>query len=173
MKKEINPFEVMTLVRIFLRRFCAYKHIDEPKFTLFVYYKTGQGQGAVPIENAEVNEIQRKLCYNLLLEMTKTRAQTSKDFDQSYDNAVGAVSTESMIVAMAGIENMAARAIVLSALHYAKLVSDHDYGIIKADFQQPDLFVVLEKHAIWNNIITNPCFRDWFFCYIKFSKQFL
>lgn len=144
MIEEINPIEVLRTIRIFVKKFAASQKSEEPKFTVDVYYKTGEGKGVIAIENAEINAIQRNVCYNLLLKMAETNASTSKEFDHQYDEKVGAVNTKKMIVAMAGIENMSAKAIIAKALHYAQVIGNHEYERIKKELQQKEIFAILE-----------------------------
>lgn len=145
MVNEINPIEALNSISLFLRKFTTYKRIKLPKITLNVYYKLGPGKGVVAIENAEVNEIQRKMCHSLLLKMINTDAVISNTIDHETDEKVGAISTEFMIIVMAGVESMAAKAIIARALFHSQVISDQMYQIIKDTLKQKALFAILEK----------------------------
>lgn len=139
--KEINIIHAFKAIKIFLRKFAAYKGIDEPNITFGVYYQ--DGKGVVFTENAEVNAVQHKQCYDLLLKLVNTKVLVSPK--ETETAMVGAVNVGPMIVLMAGIESSCAEAIMIKALHYAQAISEQTYKLIKDSLEQEALFAILEK----------------------------
>jgi|GEM_PF-6709378 len=138
--KEINPVTIIKTIEQLLRKF--YGSESEPKVTLLAYYKADM-EITPPVANFGVDKHQHEMCHRLIVKMVDTKAQTSQQFNEKSDEQVGAISTEGMIIAMAGIESIEARAIIAKSLKTLCVLSDEEYYTIQVSIGQPNIFVKL------------------------------
>lgn len=145
MYKEINPGEAMFGVQRLLQKYCKNRdNMPEPRITLTVYYKPLPNPFAVQVENADVNELQRKASLNLLFKMIQSEELLSKTYGRDTD-VVGAIASRDMIIVLAGVEHLLAQAIIAKALHSLHVIDDSDYRHIKKKLGQEELFKILEE----------------------------